>query len=46
MALEVVALCIFLLNGITIWHYLLIIFGVIFGIGHILSKIYNYQKFR
>ena len=27
--------CLFLLSGITMRHYLLIIFGVIFGIGHI-----------
>lgn len=33
--LAVIPVCIFLLSGITMLHYLLIIFGFIFGIGHI-----------
>ncbi len=35
MALAVIPVCLFLLNGITMRHYLLIIFAVIFGIAHI-----------
>ena len=34
-ALAVLPTCLFLLNGITMRHYLLILFGLIFGIGHI-----------
>lgn len=34
-ALAVIPTCLFLLSGITMRHYLLIAFGVIFGIGHI-----------
>ena len=33
--LAVMPTCLFLLSGITMRHYLLIIFGVIFGIGHL-----------
>ncbi|MBQ7942860.1 MAG: hypothetical protein IJ326_02225 [Lachnospiraceae bacterium] len=33
--LAVIPTCIFLLSGITLRHYLLIVFGVIFGVGHI-----------
>lgn len=35
MSLAVIPTCLFLLSGITMQHYLLIIFGTIFGIGHI-----------
>ena len=34
-ALALIPACLFLLSGITMRHYLLIIFGIIFGIGHI-----------
>lgn len=34
-ALTVLPICLFLLCGITMQHYLLILFGIIFGIGHI-----------
>ena len=34
-ALAVIPTGLFLLNGITMRHYLLVVFGVIFGIGHI-----------
>lgn len=34
-ALAVLPTCLFLLNGITMRHSLLILFGLIFGIGHI-----------
>lgn len=34
-ALAVLPTCLFLLSGITMRHYLLILFGIIFGIGHI-----------
>lgn len=34
-ALAVIPTCLFLLSGITMLHYLLIVFAVIFGIGHI-----------
>lgn len=33
--LAVIPTCLFLLSGITMRHYLLVIFGVIFGIGHL-----------
>ena len=35
MALAAIPVCLFLLSGITLLHYLLIIFAVIFGTGHI-----------
>lgn len=35
MSLAVIPACLFLLSGITMRHYLLIVFGIIFGIGHI-----------
>ena len=34
-ALALIPTCIFLLSGITMLHFLLIIFAVIFGIGHL-----------
>ena len=34
-ALAVIPVCMFLLSGITMLHYLLILFAVIFGTGHI-----------
>lgn len=34
-ALAVIPTCLFLLSGITMEHYLLVLFGIIFGIGHI-----------
>lgn len=34
-ALAIIPTCIFLLSGIALSHYLLILFGVIFGVGHI-----------
>lgn len=34
-ALAVIPTCLFLLSGICLQHYLLVLFGVIFGIGHI-----------
>lgn len=34
-ALAVLPTCLFLLSGITMQYYLLILFGVVFGIGHI-----------
>ena len=34
-ALAVLPTCLFLLNGITMGHSLLILFGLVFGIGHI-----------
>ena len=33
--LSAVPVCIFLLSGITMRHYLLVIFAAIFGVGHI-----------
>ncbi|MBE5874088.1 MAG: hypothetical protein E7287_06715 [Lachnospiraceae bacterium] len=35
MSLAVIPTCLFLLSGITMQHYLLVLFGVIFGMGHI-----------
>ena len=35
MLLAVIPVCMFILNGVTLGHVLLIISGVIFGIGHI-----------
>lgn len=35
MSLAAIPICLFLLSGITMLHYLLIVFGIIFGIGHI-----------
>ena len=35
MALAIIPVCIFLLNGITLRHYLLIVSAVIFAVGHI-----------
>lgn len=35
MMLAILPTCIFLLSGITLLHYFLIVFAVIFGIGHI-----------
>ena len=40
-ALAIIPTCLFLLSGIAMLHYLLIIFGVIFGIGHIYVTIKN-----
>ena len=40
-ALVIIPTCLFLLSGIAMLHYLLIIFGVIFGIGHIYITIKN-----
>ena len=34
-ALAVIPTMIFLLNGVTLMHFLLIVFGIIFGVGHI-----------
>ena len=35
MSLAIIPTCLFLLSGITMKYYLLVIFGVVFGIGHI-----------
>ena len=35
LALAIIPTCLFLLSGITMQHYLLVIWSVIFGIGHI-----------
>ena len=35
LSLAIIPTCLFLLSGITIRHYLLVIFAVIFGVGHI-----------
>ena len=35
LSLAIIPTCLFLLSGITIRHYLLVIFAVIFGAGHI-----------
>ena len=35
MALAIIPVCVFLLNGITLRHYLLIVSAVIFAVGHI-----------
>lgn len=35
MALAIIPICVFMINGITMRHYLLIICGIIFGISHI-----------
>lgn len=35
LALAIIPACLFLLSGITMQHYLLVIFSVIFGIGHV-----------
>ena len=35
LALTIIPTCLFLLSGITMQHYLLVIWSVIFGIGHI-----------
>ena len=35
MALAIIPTLLFLLNGVTMRHYLLVITGVIFGIGHL-----------
>ena len=34
-SLAIIPVCMFLLSGITLLHYLLILLAVIFGIGHI-----------
>lgn len=39
--LAVIPVCLFLLSGITMLHYLLIVFGIIFGIGHIYVTVKN-----
>lgn len=39
--LAVIPACLFLLSGITMLHYLLIVFGIIFGIGHIYVTVKN-----
>jgi len=36
LTLAIIPTCLFLLSGITMQHYLLVIWSVIFGIGHIL----------
>ena len=33
--LAILPTCLFLLSGITMRHYLLILFGVVFGVGHV-----------
>ena len=33
--LAILPTCLFLLNGITMRHYLLILFGLVFGVGHV-----------
>ena len=35
MTLAILPACLFLLSGITMQHYLLIFFGIVFGVGHI-----------
>lgn len=40
-ALAVLPTCLFLLSGITMQHYLLILFGIIFGVGHIYVTMKN-----
>ncbi len=40
-ALAVLPTCLFLLSGITMQHYLLILFGTVFGVGHIYVTIKN-----
>lgn len=40
-ALAVLPTCLFLLSGITMRHYLLLLFGAIFGVGHIYVTIQN-----
>lgn len=34
-ALAILPICLFLLSGITMRHYLLILFGLVFGVGHV-----------
>ena len=34
-ALALLPTCLFLLSGITMRHYLLILFGIVFGVGHV-----------
>ena len=41
MSLAVIPTCLFLLSGITLQHYLLILFAVIFGIAHVYVTNYN-----
>ena len=41
LALAIIPTCLFLLSGITMRHYLLVIFAVIFGAGHIFVTIKN-----
>ena len=33
--LAILPTCLFLLNGVTMRHYLLILFGLVFGVGHV-----------
>ena len=40
-SLAVIPTCLFLLSGITLQHYLLILFAVIFGIAHVYVTNYN-----
>lgn len=43
-ALAVIPTCLFLLSGITMLHFILIIFAVIFGIGHMYATKKNRVK--
>lgn len=43
--LAVLPTCLFLMNGITMRHYLLILFGTVFGVGHIYVTIKNYVEY-
>ncbi|MGN1155511.1 MAG: hypothetical protein ACI4TK_04985 [Agathobacter sp.] len=45
-ALTVLPTCLFLLSGITMQHYLLILFGTMFGMGHIYVTIKNYVEYK
>lgn len=42
-ALAIIPTCLFLLNGITMRHYLLVLFSIIFGIGHIYVTVKNFE---
>lgn len=45
-ALAVLPTCLFLLSGITMRHYLLILFGAVFGVGHIYVTSKNHTELK
>ena len=42
-ALAVIPTCIFILSGLTLQHWLLVITGIVFGVGHIYVTLENHK---